>query len=145
MTEWNRIYSGVYLSGADGFTFLTIPYITYPEKDAIELIKRFLPVEKHDNEFAMKRALACPDSAIRMYLCKTMSSTFSIGKGDRTHQTVYYIGARRPQDIFKLLLKIPEAEKVTMWGDRMKFSVRVAENDDYDPERHKDKLQRGMA
>ena len=34
MTEWNRIHNRVNLSGADGFTFLTLPIIAFPEKDA---------------------------------------------------------------------------------------------------------------
>lgn len=146
MTEWRKIYTNIRLGGGDGFTFVTIPHITYPEEVAIEFIKRFLPVEKHDNDFAIRRALACPESAIRMYLCKTMSSTFCIGMGSRDQRTVFYIGARRPQDIFKLILKVPEADKTYTWASEIKFSVRVAEGDDYDPEKFKQgTLHRGMA
>ena len=145
MTEWNRIYNRVNISSTDGFTFLTIPFITWPEDESVAFIKRFMLEEKHDNEFAMKRAVADPVSTIRMYLCRTMSSTFCLGRGSRNEQTVFYIGARRPQDIFKLLLKIPEADKITTWDSQMSFTVRVAESDDFDPEKHKDKLQRGIA
>jgi len=145
MTEWNRIHNRVNLSGADGFTFLTLPYITFPEEDAKAFIKRFVPDEKHDNEFAMKRAAVDPVSAIRMYLCRTMSSSFCIGRGSRNDQSVFYIGARRPQDIFKLLLKIPESEKVTTWDSQMVFTVRVAENDDFNPDKFKNgTILRGM-
>jgi hypothetical protein len=75
-----------------------------------------------------------------------MSSTFCLGKGSRNDQSVFYVGARRPQDIFKLLLKIPEAEKVTTWETSMDFTVRVAESDDFNPEKHKSgSIQRGIS
>jgi len=137
MTEWNRIYARVKISGSDGFTFVTIPNVTWPEDEAEKFIKKLMPKEKHDNEFAMKRAIVDPISALRMYLCATMSSTFCIGRGSLDRQSVFYVGARRPQDIFKLLLKIPDATKVTVWESGMNFTVRVAENDDYDPEKFK--------
>lgn len=137
MTEWNKIYSRVNISGADGFTFVAIPHITWPEDEAITFIKTLLPKEKHDNEFAMARARIDPVSALRMYLCETMSGTFCIGQGSLNQQSVFYVGARRPQDIFKLLLKIPDATKISAWESGMDFSVRVAENDDFDPEKHK--------
>lgn len=137
MTEWNKIYSRVNISGADGFTFVTLPNITFPEEEVENFIKKLLPNEKHDNEFAMKRAIADPISALRMYLCATMSGTFCIGQGSREQKSVYYIGARRPQDIFKLILKLPDANKITAWESRMDFMVRVAVGDDFDPEKHK--------
>jgi len=137
MTEWNKIYPKERISGADGFTFVTLPFITWPEKDANEWIEQFVPEEKHGNDFAMARAKADPISAVRMYLCQTMSSTFCIGRGDRNQQSVYYIGARRPQDIFKLILKIPNATKTKTWPTDTNFSIRVAENDDFNPHKHR--------
>lgn len=146
MTEWNKIYNRVKVSAADNFTFVTLPLVRFPEKDAEEFIKRLVPKEKHDNDFAMARAMACPDSALRMYLCATMSSTFCIGIGSRGQQTVFYIGGRRPQDIFKLLLKLPDTEKTTTWDTGMDFMIRVAEADDFNPERHKQgAMSRGWA
>lgn len=145
MTEWTKIYTNVCLSGADEFTFVTLPFITWPEDAAEEFMKQFIPEEKHDDVFTMARAKADPPSIIRMYLCKTMSSTFCISRGSRDQRTVFYIGARRPQDIFKLILKIPDAKKTTTWESAMKFSIRVAEGDDYDPEKHQQGIMhRGM-
>lgn len=135
MTEWNKIYTDIQLSGGDGFTFVTLPYITWPEENADAFIKQFIPEEKHDHVFTIKRANADPLSALRMYLCRTMSSTFCIGRGSRDQRGVFYIGARRPQDIFKLILKIPNAKKTYTWASDIKFSVRVAEDDNYDPEK----------
>jgi hypothetical protein len=137
MTEWTRIYSRVKVSSPDGFTFITLPNVTFPEEEVEKFIKKMLPKEKHDNEFAMARAKADPISALRMYLCATMSGTFCIGRGSLDKQSVFYVGARRPQDIFKLLLKIPDATKVSVWESGMDFSIRVAEGDDFDPEKHK--------
>jgi len=145
MTEWNKIYNGKHLSTADKFTFVTLPCITWPEPDSEEFLKSILPADKKDSPMANARAKAHPESAIRMMLCSTMSSTFCIGMGSRNDQTVFYIGARREQDLFKLILKIPGVNKTNSWPREMKFSIRVAANDDYDPERHLDKLQRGMA
>ena len=137
MTEWSNIYPKERISGADGFTFVTLAYITWPEADADEWIKRFVPEEKHNNEFAMARAKADPISAVRMYLCQTMSSTFCIGRGSRNDQSVFYIGARRPQDIFKLILKIPNATKTKTWPTDTSFSIRVSESDDFNPNKHR--------
>ena len=137
MTEWTRIYNRMNISGADGFTFVTLPNVHHPEEEAIKFVKKLLPKEKHDNEFAMARAIADPISALRMYLCATMSGTFCIGRGSRESVSVYYIGARRPQDIFKLILKLPDANKITSWESGMDFMIRVAEGDDYDPEKYK--------
>lgn len=137
MTEWTKIYSKVNISGTDGFTFVTLPNITFPEEEVLKFIKKLLPKEKHDNEFAMKRAIADVRSALRMYLCQTMSGTFCIGQGSRDRESVFYIGARRPQDIFKLILKLPDANKVRVWESGMLFMVRVAEGDDFDPEKFK--------
>lgn len=146
MTEWNKIYTNIHLGGSDGFTFITLPYVTWPDEDAEAFIKRFIPKENHNNTFVMERVRANPLSALRMYLCKTMSSTFCIGIGSRNQRTVFYIGARHPQDIFKLILKIPGATKTYTWGSEIKFSVRVAEGDDYDPEKStKGTLPRGIA
>lgn len=137
MTKWTKIYNRVYISGADGFTFVTLPNIHHPEEEEIKFIKKLLPKEKHDDEFAMKRAIADPISTLRTYLCTTMSGTFCIGQGSRNSASVYYIGARRPQDIFKLILKLPDANKITAWETGMSFTVRVAEGDDFDPDKHK--------
>ena len=46
MTEWSRIYSRVKVSGADGFTFVTLPNVRFPEEEAEKFIKRLLPKEK---------------------------------------------------------------------------------------------------
>lgn len=137
MTEWNKIYTNIQLSGSDGFTFITLPYVTWPEGDGKAFILPFIPEEKHDDDFAIKRAVVNPLPILRMYLCKIMSSTFCIGAGSRDRQAVYYIGARNPQDIFKLILKISGAKKTYTWPTEIKFSIRVAENDDYDPEKFK--------
>lgn len=137
MTEWSRIYNRMNICGTDGFTFITLPNIRHPEEEIIKFIKKLLPKEKYDNEFAMKRAIADPTSALRMYLCATMSGTFCIGQGSRKQESVYYIGARRPQDIFKLILKLPGANKITSWETGMAFMIRVAEGDDFDPEKFK--------
>lgn len=136
MTEWNKIYNHVRLSSADGFTFVTLPNVTWPQDGVEDFLKRLLPKDKQNSEFAIRRAHVDPMSAIRMYLCETMSSTFCLGYGQRNHAMVFYIGARRPQDIFKLILRLPTTSKTNSWPSDMVFSVRVAENDDYNPEKH---------
>lgn len=141
MTTWAKIYSKVRLTSADGFTFATMPNITWPQEDADEFLKHLLPADKQNSEMAFKRALVDPKFALRMYLCETMSSTFCIGYGDRNNKSVFYIGARRPQDIFKLLLRLPNISKTNSWPRDMTFFVRVAENDDYDPEKHMKGIQ----
>ncbi len=140
MTEWNKIYNNVGLSSADGFTFVTLPNVTWPQEEADEFIRSLLPKNKQNSEFTIKRALVDPVSAVRMYLCATMSSTFCLSYGQRTDDMVFYIGARRPQDIFKLILRLPNASKINSWPSNMTFSIRVAENDDYNPEKHRQGL-----
>lgn len=146
MTEWNKIYTGMNITGKDGFTFVTIPYVAWPGDKAEEFIKQFIPKSKHDDEFTIRRAVVDPLSAMRQYLCSTMSSTFCIGIGSREQKSVFYIGARKPQDIFKLLLKNSDIKKTYTWSTDIRFSIRVAKEDDYDFEKSQEGiLPRGMA
>ena len=132
-TDWSGgYYVGIHLTGADGFMFVTV------DNNSIDNVTEnnvmlFLPKHKRDCPLAIRRALACHAAAIQSFLRRTLSSSFCIGY-NKNHIGPYYIGTRKPQDIFKLLLKVPTMKRVTSWPSNIEFAVIVAKDDDYIPQ-----------
>ena len=135
MTEWSQMHTDVLISGADGFSFITVPrpfhdwrtmgtpQLSEEEKAFVDLC---LPGRKPRIIAGVERPYE-PYNALRMYLCESMSSTFALAE----HQAKYYIGVRSKKDLFKLNLKFEDSTNIKIWDSKIQFYVRVAEGDSF--------------
>lgn len=132
MTTWAQMHTDVYISGADGFSFITlkVPMHDWRVQDGklsdeeAAFVKLCLPGRKPRVIAGVERPYE-PYNALRMYLCESMSSTFALAE----FRGKYYIGVRSKKDLFKLNLKFEDSENIKMWDRTIQFYMRVAEGD----------------
>lgn len=135
MTQWSKIYTDVYLSGTDGFNFFTIerPYGLFDDgTKEQEFVDALLPNRKRRIVNGIEIPMTS-SGAVREYLANSTRSTHAFAYGDRNGEGVFYIGTRSSRDLFKLLLKFPNADNIKTWPSTMLFTVRVAEGDEFVP------------
>ncbi len=134
MTEWSQIHSNVHISGNDGFSFIVLPTPVHDWRvqdgklsdEEAAFVELCLPGRKPRVIAGVERPYE-PYTALRMYLCESMSYTFAMceSKGN------YYIGVRSKKDLFKLNLKFEDCDNIKIWDSKMTFYVRTAEGDTF--------------
>lgn len=124
MSKWSAIHSDVQVSSGDGFHWIRIPFVAWAPKDEKNPFVESLGI-KTDKELS-------PDSAMRIYMCKAMNSTFCLGiESSGVGGLMFVIGVRSEKDIFQLKLRFAEATETKIWSYGIKFYVRVLEGDHF--------------
>ena len=122
MSKWSAIYTNAQVSSGDGFHWIRIPYVAWVPEGEKNPFVEMLDV-KTDKELS-------PRSAMRIYMCRAMNSTFCIGQessGDGG--LMFVIGVRSEKDIFQLKLRFAEATETKIWSHGTTFYIRVLEGD----------------
>jgi len=142
MTEWGGIHTDTHISGTDGFSMVKFrgPEWDWTGENMVEFILRLLPNED-DRPKAWKdvkqlvktnvennSARDLPYEALKLYLCKSMSNTFALGK---TKSNLMLVGTKSGADQFKLILAFEDAEKTKVWDSNITFYVRVKKGDKF--------------
>lgn len=122
MSKWSAIYTDAQISSGDGFHWIRIPFVWWTPPDEKNPFVEMLGI-KTDKELS-------PESAMRIYLCKTMNSTFCLGKESSGNGSLMFvIGVRSEKDIFQLKLRFATAIETKIWSYGTQFYVRVFEGD----------------
>jgi len=122
MSKWCAIHPNAQISSGDGFHWIRLPYIAWvPQGEKNPFIESLgIKTDK----------VLGPESAMRMYLCRAMNSTFCIGKeSSGIGGLMFVIGVRSEKDVFQLKLRFAEAVETKMWSYGTNFYVRVLEGD----------------
>jgi len=122
MSKWSAIHSDVQVSSGDGFHWIRIPYTAWVPPGEKNPFVEMLGI-KTDKELS-------PVSAMRMYLCRAMNSTFCMGtEPSGIGGLMVVVGVRSEKDIFQLKLRFAEAVETKVWSFGTNFYVRVLEGD----------------
>lgn len=124
MSKWSSIYSDVKISTGDGFYFIRLPYTFWVPAGEINPFVEMLGI-KTDKQLS-------PQSAMQIYLCNTMISTFCFGKefGDSRNSS-FIIGVRDEKDLFQLKLRFANSVETRIRETGTKFYVRVRDGDHF--------------
>lgn len=124
MSKWSAIHTDVQVSSGDGFRWIRIPYVAWVPQGEKNSFVELLGI-KTDKELS-------PDSAMRMYMCRAMNSTFCIGReSSGAGGLMFVIGVRSEKDIFQLKLRFANAIETKIWSYGTQFYVRVLEGDTF--------------
>ena len=122
MSKWSAIHSDVQVSSGDGFRWIRIPYVVWAPKGEKNPFVEMLGI-KTDKELS-------PESAMRIYLCKAMNSTFCLGtESSGAGSLMLVFGVRSEKDIFQLKLRFADSVETKIWSYGTQFYVRVLEGD----------------
>lgn len=122
MSKWSAIYTDVQVSSGDGFRWIRIPYVAWVPPGEKNPFVEMLGI-KTDKELS-------PESAMRIYLCKTLNSTFCMGTElSGAGGLMLVIGVRSEKDVFQLKLRFADATETKVWSYGTRFYVRVLEGD----------------
>ncbi len=124
MSKWSAIHSYVHVSSGDGFHWIRIPHVSWMPRGEKNPFVEMLGI-KTDKKLS-------PDSAMRIYMCRYMNSTFCIGhESNGTGGLMFVIGVRSEKDVFQLKLRFSNAEETKIWSYGTTFYVRVLEGDTF--------------
>lgn len=139
MTTWTQLHTSVHVSGGDRFSF---QLIRAPEFDWSlvhsdiqsqadkDFIAQCLPNRKPKLINGVERPMT-PHTALRMYLCESMSTTFALGQTQHNNVSYFMVGSRSQKDLFKIQLKFPETTTIKVWDANTQFYIRVSEGDSF--------------
>lgn len=123
MSKWSSIHSDVHVSTGDRFYFIRISYIAWTPFSEKNPFVEMLGI-KSDK-------LLSPLSALTIYMCNAVSSTFCIGREFNDGKSAFIIGVRDERDLFQLKLRFADSTVTKVRETNTNFYVRVRDGDHF--------------